>query len=61
MENLWWIWVSCVLAGWIFAGYGIYTSKIKERGFLAFWYLTLFLNVLGFVYFVTFGNSSELP
>jgi|LauGreDrversion4_2_1035121.scaffolds.fasta_scaffold1466307_1 hypothetical protein len=54
MENLWWIWVSCVFAGWIFAGYGIYTSEIKERGFLAFWYLTLFLNVLGFIFFVTF-------
>jgi hypothetical protein len=53
MENLWWIWGSCVFAGWIFAGYGIYKSKIKEIGFLAFWYLTLLLNVLGFIYFVT--------
>jgi hypothetical protein len=56
MENAWWIWLSCVLAGWVLAGYGIYSSEIKSRKLLAFWYLTLFLNVLGFVYFVTFEN-----
>ena len=53
MENAWWIWVSCVFVGWFFAGYGIYASKIKSIKLLAFWYLTLFLNVLGFIYFVT--------
>jgi len=49
-------WIACVFIGWIFAGYGIYASKIKDKKLLAFWYLTLFLNVLGFIYFITFEN-----
>ncbi len=56
MDNAYWVWISCVFAGWVFAGYGIYASEIKSAKLIAFWYLILALNIAGFFYFITFEN-----
>ena len=55
-NNAYWVWGMCVMAGWVLAGYGIHASGIESTKLKAFWYLTLFLNIAGFIYFITFEN-----
>jgi hypothetical protein len=56
MDNAYWVWGMCVMAGWVLAGYGIHASGIESIKLKAFWYLTLFLNIAGFIYFITYEN-----